>query len=139
MEKVISKSTSVRGKNKRSKKKLYDFLLFVPLVRLGEVDLPVLNTSNHCICFTDKKIYQNWKDHYQMDIAKLKKYDSIVKIPRFIKTMMTGKKPKGLCLNSDPVTMNYHRLIFESRPSDPDLTGDIERIASFVRILLKGE
>ena len=135
MAAAASKSASIKSKKRKTKPD--GFLIYLPLVAHGNVGLPVLNTFNNCICFTSRERLNLWKDHYQMELANVKKYDSIAKVPRMIQAMMLGRRPKGLALDPDPITANQFDLAFVSKASDYALTDDIQLIVSFVKTTAK--
>ena len=135
-----SKLTSAKKAKAKSKKAKHNkvkpdgFLLFVPLVTHGNIELPVLNTFTNCVCFTTRYRLNKWRDHYQMDVVRVKRYDSVSKIPAMIKTLMSGRRPKGLALDPNPVTANQYDMSFVSKANDFSLTDDIEKIATFVKV-----
>jgi hypothetical protein len=69
-----------------------------------------------------------------MDVVRVKRYDSVSKIPAMIKTLMSGRRPKGLALDPNPVTANQYDMSFVSKANDFSLTDDIEKIATFVKV-----
>lgn len=137
MAEVASKSTSKKKKNKKKKLQSDGFEVFLPLVKHGPVELPVLNTYSHCVIFTSRHRYNRWRDHYQMEISSVKRYVSVSRIPRMVAMMMRGRRPKGLCVDSNPVTSNQYELIFISRANDYKLTEDIERISKFIKDIIR--
>jgi len=93
-----------------------------------------LNNFGNCVCFTTRFRLNRWKNHYQMDIATVKKYVGVGKIPRMIQTMMLGRRPKGLALDPNPMTSNQYDLGFVSKAADYTLSDDVEPIAAFVKV-----
>ena len=141
MAQAASKSTSTkRRKTKKAKKspakKSDGFLVLIPMCLNGDQEFPVLNTFNNCVVFTRKHRLNRWKTHYQIDIARVKRYDSVAKIPRLIKTLMTGRRPKGLAADPNPITANQYDMAFVSKASDLALTDDVENIASFIKTVI---
>lgn len=123
-----------RGKKTRKKSTKSDgFLLYVPLCASGNIELPVLNTFSNCVCFTTRWRLDRWKDHYQIDVVRVKKYEGVGRMPKMIQIMMLGRRPKGLALDPNPITANQYDLAFISKANDFALTDDVELIAAFVK------
>lgn len=130
MAKAASRSKKT---SKKKKSQQIDFEIFVPLVKRGNAELPVLNPFNHCIVFTARHRLSRWREFYTIEISSVKRYKSISSLPRMIKILMLGKRPKGLNVDPNPVTSNHYSLEFISKANDYGLTDDIERMVEFIK------